>query len=80
MKNYLKELEQLDISAQDLDEYALTMQERAKKSGFSHPLAVYQSLVVDLALGAIETQKETAETLGKTHAVKQWLTIIVGGH
>ena len=80
MKNHLQELEQLDISTDDLDAFAEILQERAKQSGFSHPLSVYQSLVMDIAFGAKETKKETEETLGKTHTVKQWLTIIIGSH
>jgi len=78
MKNYLHQLAEHAITSATLDQLAATMAERAKANGFSHPIAVYHSLAVDLALGALDNERESAESLGKTHSVKDWLAIISG--
>ena len=77
MKNFLDDLAQHDISAEKIDSVAKALQQRAQNQGFAHPLSVYQSLAVDLALGAVETQKEVAANMGDTHTAAQWLDIIV---
>lgn len=79
MTNDLKRLQEHAIDTELLNQIAERLQARAKKTGYSHPLSVYQSLSVDLALGALDTYQETSQNLGKSHSVKQWLDIIIGG-
>lgn len=78
MKNYIAELEKHGLSAQTLEQLALRMESRAKALGFSHPNSVYHALALDLTLGAIDTMKDSQESLGKTHTAEQWLAIISG--
>jgi hypothetical protein len=76
--NYLKPLQKQDVYPEDLQALADLLEDRAKQQGFSHPNSVYHSMIVDLALGTLEIQKETQTELGKTHNLKEWLHIIVG--
>lgn len=78
MKNFLNDLAKHGISAQNIDDVAACLQQRASGNGFAHPLSVYQSLAIDLALGAIDTEQETAANLDNTHSAKQWLALITG--
>ncbi len=78
MKNFIKDLAEQGISSEQIDAVAQTLQTRAQQRGFAHPLSVYQSLAIDLALGAVETQKEAAANLDSTHSSEDWLNLIVG--
>ncbi len=78
MKNYLKTLAEHGIEANDIELISQEMESRAKATGFSHPNGVYHALIVDLALSAVDIQRETQQEMGNTHTAKQWLDIITG--
>lgn len=78
MKNYLNNLHERGISAQQLDTVAALLQARAKALGKAHPISVYYALAVEMALAAVEVQQESGKELGTTHSPLEWLKIMVG--
>ncbi|GLS27813.1 hypothetical protein [Marinibactrum halimedae] len=76
--NYLKALRKHDITNDDINHYAQLLKQRADKTGYSHPDGVYHTIAVDIALSAIDIEKENDQQLGRTHTVKEWVEILIG--
>ena len=77
--SYAKTLEQHGISQADLDTLTQYFAERGKQdTNNSLPDAVYNTVALDITMGAIEFSKETLSAMGKGHDAKGWIKVMTG--
>ena len=75
--NYEKVLQAHGITRAHLDKVADTFRARAQDAdaALAHPLAVYHTAAVDLALGAVDMHQEVQAGMERSHSARDWFSI-----
>lgn len=77
--SYNKVLKDHQINPSDIDRIVAAFQARAEAdSQAAHPQAVYHTAAIDMAMGAVDLQKEVAAGMHESHSARAWLSILTG--